>query len=128
MLPRAALGSNEYKKFAIPKIEAGKMVDVVRKTIKEVEYAKQDQYEDRKEIYKPITQELKKEIDEISHLREEFIKSANKPISFTPLEVQMGQEAIMPPEQQILNLDAGFTEDDLKILQKHGFTFTIKNI
>ena len=61
---------NEYKKYAIPKIEAGKMVDVVRKTIKEVEYAKQDQYEDRKEIYKPITQELKKEIDEISNLRE----------------------------------------------------------
>ena len=41
---------NEYKKYAIPKIEAGKMVDVVRKTIKEVEYAKQDKFEDSKRI------------------------------------------------------------------------------
>ena len=63
---------NEYKKYAIPKIEAGKMVDVVRKTIKEVKYAKQDKYEVQKELYKPITQELKKEIDEISDLRKEF--------------------------------------------------------
>ena len=85
---------NEYKKYAIAKIEAGKMVNIVRKTIKEAEYAQQDKDEDQKELYKPITQELKKEIDEISDLRKEFIKSTKNPITYT-------QQAIMPPEQQI---------------------------
>ena len=72
----------------------------------------------RKEIYKPITQEIKKEIDEISDLREEFIKSINRPISFTPLEAQMAQEAIMSPKQQKdqkSDLNSGFTNNDKEI-------------
>lgn len=62
----------EFKKHAIPQIEAGKMVDIVRKTIVEEQNTMQDKYEEDKEIYKPIVQQLKKKIDEISDLREEY--------------------------------------------------------
>ena len=104
---------NEYKKYAIPKIEVGKMADIVRKTIKEVEYAKQDKYEDIKETYKPVTQKIKKGIDEISHLREEyklreefkeFLKLVDIPISFEEfkqLKKNPIQEIALPPVQQI---------------------------
>lgn len=64
----------EFKKYAIAKIEAGKMVDVVRKTIKAVKTQEQDKYEEQKEAYKPFVEKLEKEIDEISVLREEMQK------------------------------------------------------
>ena len=70
-----------YKKYAIPKIESGKMVDVVRQTIKEAQYREQDQYEQQKDLYKPIVEKLEKEIDEISDLREDMLKTANKKLT-----------------------------------------------
>ena len=71
----------EYQKYAIPKIESGRMVNVVRETVREAENLRQDQYERQKEVYKPIVEKLEQEIDEISDLREDMLlKTANKPL------------------------------------------------
>ena len=65
---------NNYRKIAIPLVEAGKMTKIVRDVIKGVRTPKQDVYEEKKEEFEPITEKLKDEIDEISKLREEFNK------------------------------------------------------
>ena len=92
------------------KLKQEKWLMLFRKTIKELKYAKQDKFETQKELYKPITQELKKEIDEISDLRKDLIK----PITY------MQQQAIMGPGKQISDLNSGFNETDIKILEKHN--------
>ena len=81
----------DYKKYAIPKIEAGKMFKVVRQTIKSVQNSKQDQYEKQKVIYKPIVEQLEKEAKEISALKEKL----------TPIE-QLTLPALPAPQQAAL--------------------------
>ena len=44
---------SRVKKLIIPKIESGKIVDVVRETIKQERDTKQEKYEEQKELYKP---------------------------------------------------------------------------
>ena len=63
----------DFKKYAIPKIESGKIVSAVRNIIKEFKNKEQDQYEEQKELYKPIVEKLEQEIDEISDLRENML-------------------------------------------------------
>ena len=59
----------EFKKYALPNIEAGKIVDLIRSTIKKVQYSKQDAREKQKESLKPIIEKLEEEAKEISDLR-----------------------------------------------------------
>ena len=59
----------EFKKYAFPNIEAGKMVNLIRRTIKEVQYSKQDAEEKQKVALKPIVEKLEEEAKEISDLR-----------------------------------------------------------
>ena len=47
-----------FKKLSIPKIEAGKMTEVVRDVIKEVKTNKQNVYEKTSEDLKPVTEKL----------------------------------------------------------------------
>ena len=129
----------EFKKYAFPNIEAGKMVNLVRRTIKEVQYSKQDAEEKQKEIYKPIIEKLEEEAKEISDLRK----------ALEPTEEQAALPA--PPEQAALpasvtqaiaseqpgpstskktkitvDLDAGYSERDKKILNELGLKLPSK--
>ena len=63
-----------FKRLSIPKIEAGKMTEVVRDVIKEVQTNKQNVYEKTSEDLKPLTEKFDKEIEEISKLREDVNK------------------------------------------------------
>ena len=47
-----------FKQLSIPKIEAGKMTEVVRDVIKGVQASKQDVYEQKKEDFEPIREEI----------------------------------------------------------------------
>ena len=63
-----------FKKLSLPKIEAGKLTEVVRDVIKEVRTNKQNVYEKTSEDLKPPTETFDKEIEEISKLREDVNK------------------------------------------------------
>ena len=59
-----------FKRLSIPKIEAGKMTEVVRDVIKQVQTNKQNVYEKTSEHLKPLTEKFDKEIEDISKLRD----------------------------------------------------------
>ena len=63
-----------FKRLSIPKIEAGKMTEVVRDVIKEVQTNEQDVYEKISKNLKPLTEKFDKEIEETSKLREDVSK------------------------------------------------------
>ena len=63
-----------FKRLSIPKIEAGKMTEVVRDVIKEVKANEQEVYEKISKNLKPLTDKFDKEIEEISKLREDVSK------------------------------------------------------
>ena len=63
-----------FKRLSIPKIEAGKMTEVVRDVIKQIKTNKPNVYEKTSEDLKPLTEKFDKEIEEISKLREEVNK------------------------------------------------------
>ena len=63
-----------FKRLSMPKIEAGKMTEVVRDVIEEVRTNKQNVYEKTSEDLKPPTETFDKEIEEISKLREDVNK------------------------------------------------------
>ena len=58
-----------FKRISIPKIEAGKMTEVVRDVIKEVQTNKQNVYEKMSEDLKPLTEKFDEEIEDIIKLR-----------------------------------------------------------
>ena len=58
-------------RLSIPKIEVGKMTEVVRDVIKEVQTNRQNVYEKISEDLKPLTEKFDKEIEAISKLRED---------------------------------------------------------
>ena len=78
-----------FKRLSIPKIEAGKMTEVVRDVIKEDQTNKQNVYEKTSEDLKPLTGKFDKEIEDISKLREDVnkkscpIRRASSKISIT---------------------------------------------
>ena len=63
-----------FKRLSIPKIEAGKMTEVVRDVIKEVRTNEQDAYGKIAKDLKPLTEKFDKEIEKISKLREDVSK------------------------------------------------------
>ena len=63
-----------FKRLSIPKIEAGKMTEVVRDVVKEVRTNEQDAYEKVAKDLKPLTEKTDKEIEEVSKLREDVSK------------------------------------------------------
>ena len=106
-----------YKQLSIPKIEAGKITKIVRDVIQSEKTSKQNVYEKKEEL-EPITEQLEKEIDEISKLREE----SNKKI--VPYYEQVQQLALPGPSGEqsskiLSDMNKGFTSGDLAILQKY---------
>ena len=63
-----------YKRLATAKVKAGRATKAVRDTLKDVEYSKQDQYEERGEIFKPIIESQKEVKEAVDEKQDELIK------------------------------------------------------
>ena len=104
-----------FKRLSIPKIEAGKMTEVVRDVIKEVRTNKQNVYERTSEDLKPLTEKFHKEIEEISKLRD-----VNKQV--VPYAEQVQRLALPGPSgevapKMIADMNKGFTQEELAFIQ-----------
>ena len=105
-----------YKRLSIPKIEAGKMTEVVRDVIKEVETRDQDLYEKVAKDLKPLTEKFDKEIEEIGKLREDVNKQV------IPYGEQVQRLALPGPSgevapKMVADLNKGFTQEELAFIQ-----------
>ena len=103
-----------FKRLSIPKIEAGKMTEVVRDVIKEVRTKKQNVYEKTSEELKPLTETFDKEIQEISKLRD-----VNKQV--VPYAKQVQRLALPGPSveaaKMVADMNKGFTQEELAFIQ-----------
>ena len=62
-----------FAKHAKPQIEAGKMVNIVRETLKEAKHQKQDAYEKQRKSMEPLIEKLediKEEVANAAHLHQ----------------------------------------------------------
>ena len=99
-----------FKRLSIPKIEAGKMTEVVRDVINEVRTNKQNVYEKTSEDLKPLTQKIDKEIEEISKLRD-----VNKQV--VPFAEQVQRLALPGPSgevapKMVADMNKGFSQEE----------------
>ena len=105
-----------FKRLSIPKIEAGKMTEVVRDVIKEVETIYQDLYEKVAKDLKPLTEKFDKEDEEISKLREDVNKKV------IPYGEQVQRLALPGPSgevapKMVADMNRGFTQEELAFIQ-----------
>ena len=105
-----------FKRLSIPKIEAGKMTEVVRDVIKEVRTNKQNVYEKTSEDLKPLTEKFDTEIEEISKLREDVNEQV------VPYAEQVQRLALPGPSgevapKMIADMNKGFTQEELAFTQ-----------
>ena len=63
-----------YKRLATSKVEAGRATKAVRDTLKDVEYSKQDQYEELGEMFKPVIDSQTEIKDAVDKKQDELIK------------------------------------------------------
>ena len=105
-----------FKRRSIPKIETGKMTEVVRDVIKEVRTRDQDTYEKVAKDLKPLTEKFDKEIEEISKLREDV----NKQVVPYAEQVQRlalpGSSGEVAPKM-VADMNKGFTQEELAFIQ-----------
>ena len=109
-----------FKRLSIPKIEAGKMTEVVRDVIKEVRTNKQNVYEKTSEDLKPLTEKFDKEIEEISKLREDVNKQV------VPYAEQVQRLALPGPSgevapKMVADMNKGFTQEELAFIQWYSY-------
>ena len=112
------------KQLSIPKIaiEAGKMTEVVRDVIKGVQTSKQDVYEQKKEEFKPIREEIQKAVEEVSELRKDI---ANQIIPYSEKVQRLALKGSSCEESKmIFNMNMGFTPDELTIIQNKDLPLT----
>ena len=105
-----------FKRLSIPKIEVGKVTEVVRDVIKEVPTNKQNVYEKTSEDLKPLTEKFDREIEEISKLRE----VVNKQV--VPYAKRVQRLALPGPSgevspKMIADMNKGFTQEELAFIQ-----------
>ena len=105
-----------FKRLSIPKIEAGKMTEVVRDVIKEDQTNKQNVYEKTSEDLKPLTGKFDKEIEDISKLREDVNKKV------VPYAEQVQRLALPGPSgevapKMVADMNKGFTQEELAFIQ-----------
>ena len=105
-----------FKRLIIPKIEAGKMTEVVTDVIKEVKARDQDAYEKVAKDLKPLTEKFDKEIEEINKLREDV----NKQVVAYAEQVQRlaltGPSGEVAPTM-VADMNKGFTQEELAFIQ-----------
>ena len=99
-----------FKRLSVPKIEAGKMTEVVRDVIKEVQTNEQEVYEKISKNLKPLTEKFDKEIEETSKLREDVSKQV------VPYAEQVQRLALPGPSgevapKMIADMNKGFTQE-----------------
>ena len=109
------MDTERFKRLRIPKIEVGKMSEVVRDVIKEVRTRDQDTYEKVAKDLKPLTEKFDKEIDESSKLRD-----VNKQV--VPYAEQVQRLALPGPSgevapKMVADLNKGFTQEELAFIQ-----------
>ena len=112
------------KQLSIPKIaiEAGKMTEVVRDVIKGVQTSKQDVYEQKKEEFKPIREEIQKAVEEVSELRKDI---ANQIIPYSEQVQRLALKgSSCEASKMIFNMNKGFTPDELTIIQNKDLPLT----
>ena len=105
-----------FKRLSIPKIEEGKMTEVVRDVIKEVRTNKQNVYEITSEDLKPLTEKFDKEIEEISKLREDINKQV---VPYTEQVQRLalpGSSGEVAPKM-VADMNKGFTQEQLAFIQ-----------
>ena len=102
-----------YKRLATAKVKAGRATKAVRDTLKDVEYSKQDQYEERGEIFKPIIESQKEVKEAVDEKQDELIKRLRegqdeiiKAIEYDP------KKAITYEGKKLPELDYGVDDDD----------------
>ena len=105
-----------FKRLSIPKIEVGKMTEVVRDVTKEVRTDKQNVYEKTSEDLKPLTEKFDKEIDEISKLREDVNKHV------VPYAEQVQRLSLPGPSgevapKMVAGMNKRFTQEELAFVQ-----------
>ena len=105
-----------FKRLSIPKIEAGRMTEVVGDVIKEVRTNKQNVYEKTSEDLKPLTEKFDKEIEEISKLREDVNKQV------VPYAEQVQRLTLPGPSgevapKMIADMNKGFTQEEFAFIQ-----------
>ena len=74
------MDNERFRRLSIPKIEAGKVTEVVRDVIKKVQTNKQNVYKKTYEELNPLAEKFDKQIEEISKLRD-VTKQASSKIS-----------------------------------------------
>ena len=104
-----------FEKYIIPKIEAGRKVETVRQIIKTGQYAEQDRRESLKETFKPITDELEKVDEGIDELKKDL-----KAERWTNLKAIGGPLADTPPQATITDKDNVSIEEQ-ESLMKRGY-------
>ena len=105
-----------FKRLSIPKIEAGKMTEVVRDVIKEVRTNKQNVYEKTSEDLKLLTEKFDKEIEEISKLREDVNKQVVPYAEQVERLALPGASGEVAPKM-IADMNKGFTQEELAFIQ-----------
>ena len=109
------MDTERFKRLSIPKIEAGKMTEVVRDVIKEVRTNEQDAYEKVAKDLKPLTEKIDKEIEEVSKLREDVSKQV------VAYALQVQKLALPGPSveaaKMVADMNKGFTQEELAFIQ-----------
>ena len=102
-----------YKRLATSKVNAGRATKAVRDTLKDVEYSKQDQYEERGEMFKPVIDSQMEIKDAVDKKQDELIKQLRegqdeivKAIEYDP------KKAITYEGKKLPELDYDVGDDD----------------
>ena len=127
------------KKISEAKINAGKQVRNVRKTLKQIEHARQDVQEELSDVYKPIVkaqEDIKQKIDEKQDKMLEQLQKNQKaltsgfedllmvqqlpdeqPQETAPLPIDYKPEMLEPEFKS--DIDVGFDKDEIQKLTKY---------
>ena len=105
-----------FKRLSIPKIEAGKMNEVVMDVIKKVQTRDQDAFEKVAKVLKPLTEKFDKEIEESSKLKEDVSKQV------VPYAEQVERLALPGPSgevapKMVADMNKGLTQEELAFIQ-----------
>ena len=101
-----------FAKHTKPQIKAGKMVNVVRETLKEVKHQRQDAYEKQRKSMEPL-------IEKLEDLKEEVAIAAQPPPERVAIE-GVAPAALPAPATIFTNPNYGFTEEELGKLKDYG--------
>ena len=105
-----------FKRLSIPKIEAGKMTEVVRDVIEVVRTNKKNVYEKTSQDLKPLTEKFDKEIEEISKLKEDLNKQVVPYAEQVQRLVLPGPSGEVAP-MMIADMNNEFTQEELAFIQ-----------